>query len=67
MKKIGLALSGGGFRATLCHLGLARLLHDARLLSQVTHITSLSGGSIFAAHLLLRWDRCNASAEGILP
>jgi hypothetical protein len=24
MKKIGLALSGGGFRATLFHLGLVR-------------------------------------------
>jgi predicted acylesterase/phospholipase RssA len=62
MKKIGLALSGGGFRATLYHLGLARFLHDAGLLSKVTHITSVSGGSIFAAHLLLRWDRYNGSA-----
>jgi len=63
MKKIGLALSGGGFRATLYHLGLARFLRDAGLLSKVTHITSVSGGSIFAAHLLLRWDRYNGSAS----
>src|SRR5215467_5014256 len=61
MKKIGLALSGGGFRATLYHLGLARFLRDAGLLSKVTHITSVSGGSIFAAHLLLHWDRYNGS------
>lgn len=62
MKKIGLALSGGGFRATLYHLGLARLLRDAGLLGKVTHITSVSGGSIFAAHLALNWDRYNGPA-----
>src|SRR6476660_3639403 len=63
MKKIGLALSGGGFRATLYHLGLVRFLRDAGLLSQVTHITSVSGGSIMAAHLALNWDRYNGSPK----
>ena len=57
MKKFGLALSGGGFRATLYHLGLIRFLRDAGLLSKVTHITSVSGGSIMAAHLVLNWKR----------
>ena len=38
MKKIGLALSGGGFRASLYHLGLVRFLRDAGLLSRVTHM-----------------------------
>jgi predicted acylesterase/phospholipase RssA len=61
MKKIGLALSGGGFRASLFHLGLIRFLRDAGLLSQVTHITSVSGGSILAAHLVLNWERYNGS------
>ena len=61
MKKIGLALSGGGFRASLYHLGLVRFLRDAGVLSQVSHITSVSGGSIFAAHLVLNWDRYNSS------
>jgi predicted acylesterase/phospholipase RssA len=63
MKKIGLALSGGGYRAALYHLGLVRFLHDAGLLSQVTHITSVSGGSVFAAHLALNWCRYNSSAN----
>jgi predicted acylesterase/phospholipase RssA len=63
MKKIGLALSGGGFRATLYHLGLVRFLRDAGLLSQVTHITSVSGGSIIAAHLALNWDLYTGSAN----
>src|SRR6516165_8121911 len=61
--KIGLALSGGGFRATLYHLGLVRFLRDAGILPQVTHITSVSGGSILAAHLLLNWHRYTGSPE----
>src|SRR2546429_203337 len=60
-KKIGLALSGGGFRATLYHLRLVRFLRDAGILSQVSHITSVSGGSIFAADLVLKWDQYNGS------
>jgi predicted acylesterase/phospholipase RssA len=63
MKKIGLALSGGGFRATLYHLGLVRFLRDAGILSQVTHITSVSGGSIMAAHLALNWDSYTGSTK----
>ena len=63
MKKLGLALSGGGFRASLYHLGLLRFLRDAGILSQVTHITSVSGGSVIAAHLALNWDRYNGDAK----
>ena len=59
MQKLGLALSGGGFRATLYHLGVVRFLRDAGALPQVTHIASVSGGSILAAHLVLNWDRYN--------
>jgi predicted acylesterase/phospholipase RssA len=55
--RIGLALSGGGFRATLFHLGVVRLLHDAGQLSAVKRIGAVSGGSILAAHLVLHWDR----------
>lgn len=62
MKTIGLALSGGGFRATLYHLGLVRFLRDAGLLANVTHVTAVSGGSIFAAHLGLNWGRYTGSA-----
>jgi predicted acylesterase/phospholipase RssA len=63
MKKLGLALSGGGFRASLYHLGLIRFLRDAGLLSQVSHITAVSGGSILAAHLVLNWGRYNGSTN----
>lgn len=63
MAKIGLALSGGGFRATLFHLGILRFLKDIDLLKQVTDIASVSGGSILAAHLTLHWDRYTGSDE----
>lgn len=52
-----LALSGGGFRATLFHLGVIRYLREKDLLKTVTHIYSVSGGSILAAHLVLNWDK----------
>jgi predicted acylesterase/phospholipase RssA len=61
MNRLGLALSGGGFRAVLYHLGLVRFLRDAGILPRVTHISSVSGGSIIAAHLVLNWDRYNGS------
>jgi len=63
MAKFGLALSGGGFRATLFHLGVVRFLRDAGLLCEITDIASVSGGSILAAHLALNWDRYNGDDE----
>jgi NTE family protein len=41
-----LALSGGGFRATLCAIGVARFLADAGLLSRLRFSSSVSGGSV---------------------
>ena len=61
MPRIGLALSGGGFRATLFHLGMIRFMREAAILPAVTHITSVSGGSILAAHLVLNSERYNGS------
>jgi NTE family protein len=51
---VAVALSGGGFRATLAGLGVLRFLADAGLLGQVRHVSSVSGGSVanglFARH-----------------
>src|SRR5205809_5538226 len=47
--------------ALLVCWGLVCLLRDAGILSKVAHITSVSGGSIIAAHLVLNWDRYNGS------
>lgn len=46
-----LCLSGGGYRAALFHLGVLRRLNELGVLSQITRISSVSGGSIIAAHL----------------
>lgn len=48
---IALCLSGGGYRATLFHLGAARRLHELGLLEQVDTISGVSGGSLFAGVL----------------
>jgi NTE family protein len=48
---VALCLSGGGFRATLFHLGALRRLNELGALSRVDMLTSVSGGSITAAHL----------------
>lgn len=63
MPRLGLALSGGGFRATLYHLGIVRFLKDADQLQYVTDIASASGGSILSAHLALNWDRYTGDDE----
>jgi predicted acylesterase/phospholipase RssA len=63
MNRYGLALSGGGFRASLYHLGVIRYLRDAGLIQNVNQITSVSGGSVVAAHMVLNWDRYCGSDE----
>ena len=49
---IALCLSGGGYRAALFHLGAVRRLNELGILSNVATISSVSGGSILAAHLV---------------
>lgn len=53
----GLALSGGGFRATFFHLGVIEELREQGRLEYVRHVTGVSGGAITAAHLWLNWER----------
>ena len=55
--EIGLALSGGGFRATLFHLGSAWRLNELSLLGRVDRISAVSGGSLLAGLLAGRWPR----------
>lgn len=45
-KKVGLALSGGGFRAALFHVGLLAQLAEFRKLKEIDTISTVSGGSI---------------------
>lgn len=52
-KRIGLALSGGGYRAAAYHIGALRALHKLGVLDKVDVISSVSGGSIIAAYYAL--------------
>ncbi len=52
-ERIGLALSGGGFRAAAFHLGVMRGLRDAGLLGQVEAVSAVSGGALLAAAWVL--------------
>jgi len=54
--RIGLALSGGGFRAAAFHLGMLRKLHALRLLQSIDLLTCVSGGSIAGATLAANWS-----------
>ena len=51
--KLGLALSGGGFRASLFHIGVLARLAEEDLLRQVHALSCVSGGSIIGAHYYL--------------
>ncbi len=62
-KTCGLALSGGGYRATLFGLGSLWRLNDAGLLGKLDRITSVSGGSIVSGVLAHRWHKL-AFADG---
>lgn len=46
--RIGLALSGGGYRATVFHLGVLARLAEQELLEDVRYISTVSGGSLCA-------------------
>lgn len=54
-KRIGLTLSGGGFRAAAFHLGVLRELRARKLLDKIDLISCVSGGSIAGAFLALHW------------
>ena len=53
----GLAVSGGGFRATLFHLGTLWRLNELGYLLKLDRISSVSGGSITTALLAVKWPR----------
>lgn len=51
--KVGLALSGGGLRAALFHVGVLARLAELDALRSIEVISCVSGGSIVAAHYYL--------------
>jgi len=54
---IALCLSGGGYRAMLFHAGALWRLNELAFLPRLDRISSVSGGSITAGLLGLKWGR----------
>jgi predicted acylesterase/phospholipase RssA len=52
--KVGLGLSGGGFRASLYHLGVLARLAESDVLRHVEVLSTVSGGSMVGAAYYLR-------------
>jgi NTE family protein len=59
---LALALSGGGYRAMLFHVGAVWRLNDARLLPKLKRVSSVSGGSITAGVLGANWKKLDFQA-----
>jgi predicted acylesterase/phospholipase RssA len=55
--RIGLALSGGGFRASLYHLGTIRCLEEKGIMDRVEVMSTVSGGSIIGAYYLVEMEK----------
>jgi NTE family protein len=64
---IGLALSGGGFRATLFHTGALWRLAELGVFPSLARISSVSGGSIFLGALACAWKEIAAAASPLAP
>ena len=69
--RIGLALSGGGIRAAVFHLGVLTRLAKAGLLEQVAQISTVSGGSLVTGAIFSQadgqWPSSKQYLDSILP
>jgi NTE family protein len=61
---VALCLSGGGYRAMLFHVGALWRLNEAGLLKKLHRVSSVSGGSIVAGMLGIKWQRLSWDAQG---
>lgn len=64
INKSGLALSGGGYRATLFAIGSLWRLNELGLVETLSRITAVSGGSITLGHLALNWKKLDFDNDG---
>src|SRR5688572_24600705 len=60
-----LCLSGGGYRAMLFHVGALWRLNEWGYLPKLARVSSVSGGSITAGVLGLKWPRLAFDAQGV--
>lgn len=70
-RRIGLALSGGGLRAAVFHLGVLRRLAVDRLLEDVSVVSTVSGGSLVTAAIVsqsgMNWPSSDDYLGSIYP
>jgi NTE family protein len=64
-REVGLCLSGGGYRAAVFHLGSLLRLNEAGVLPRLRTVSSVSGGSIVAGFLGLRWGELIFNDDGV--
>jgi len=71
MKRIGLALSGGGIRATVFHLGVLQYLADVGLFGRVANLSSVSGAGLAVGVLFAvsgyRWPEAQDFTKRVMP
>ena len=69
--RIGLALSGGGFRAAVFHLGVLRHMAEDGLLEQVTQVSTVSGGSLVIGAVFSasggKWPSSSEFLQSVYP
>ena len=69
--RIGLALSGGGMRAAVYHLGVLKYLAEKKLLRNVKHISTVSGASICMGLIYAcnanQWPKDTQLLKQVLP
>jgi NTE family protein len=64
-RRVGLCLSGGGYRAMLFHLGTLWRLNDAGMLTELDIVSSVSGGSITNGVLAVAWEGLAFDSSGV--
>ena len=71
IKNIGIALSGGGIRAAVFHLGVLKYLAEQNMLERIVRISSVSGASLaiglIYAHNSYRWPSNTDYINIVLP
>lgn len=71
LRNIGIALSGGGIRATVFHLGVLKWIAENSALEEVKRMSSVSGASLCIgmvySHNNLRWPTSEEFLTTVLP
>jgi NTE family protein len=71
VRRIGLALSGGGVRAAVFHAGVLRRMAEEGLLESVWRLSTVSGGSLLIAAIMgragMKWPSSREYLDNVYP